>query len=128
VNKIRDKYRQIRISNIKYQIMRILIRLEIYKKLEIFDIKFFKSILVFLFMSSTLSAFYCVLKLTNKNICQYIIFIMYSLAIKVGLIALNISLKLYNHQPNLQLVSRVLFIYNRGLFSFWITIVVLIPI
>lgn len=69
--------------------------------------KFSRSILIFLFVSSTLSAFYYGLKRTDGNVCKSIMFTMYFLAIKIGLIAPNIFLKLNKDQPNQQLVSRV---------------------
>jgi len=69
--------------------------------------KFFRSILIFLFVSSTLSAFYYALKRTDGNVCKSIMFTMYFLAIKIGLIAPNVPSKLDPHQPNPQLVSRV---------------------
>jgi hypothetical protein len=69
--------------------------------------KFSKSILVFLDISSTLSAFYYALKRTDGNVCQSIMFTMYFLAIKIGLIAPNVPLKLDHHQSNPQLISRV---------------------
>ena len=72
-----------------------------------FSMKFSKSILIFLFLSSTLSAFYYGLKRTDGNICKSIMFTMYFLAIKIGLIAPNVPLKLDHHQPNPQLVSRI---------------------
>ena len=76
--------------------------------------KFSKSILIFLFVSSTLSAFYYALKRTDGNVCQSIMFTMYFLAIKIGLIAPNVPSKLDQHQPNPQLISRVqtLPVYN----------------
>ena len=69
--------------------------------------KFSKSILIFLFVPSTLSAFYYALKRTDGNVYQSIMFTMYFLAIKIGLIAPNLPLKLDHHQPTQQLVSRV---------------------
>lgn len=69
--------------------------------------KFYRSILIFLFVSSTLSAFYYGLKRTDGNVWKSIMFTMYFLAIKIGLIAPNVPSKLDHHQPNPQLVSRV---------------------
>jgi len=69
--------------------------------------KFSKSILIFLFVSSTLSAFYYALKRTNGNVGKSIMFTMYFLAIKIGLIGPNVPLKLDQDQPTQQLVSRV---------------------
>jgi hypothetical protein len=74
--------------------------------------KLSKSILIFLFVSSTLSAFYYALKRTDGNVWQSIMFAMYFLAIKIGLIAPNFTSKLDDHQPNPQLVSKVLAVYN----------------
>lgn len=48
--------------------------------------RYSKSILIFLFVSSTTSAFYYALKRTNRNISKSIMFTMYFLAIKIGLI------------------------------------------
>ena len=70
-----------------------------------FSMKFSKSILIFLFLSSTLSAFYYGLKRTDGNICKSIMFTMYFLAIKIGLIAPNIPFELNQNQPNQQLLS-----------------------
>ena len=69
--------------------------------------KFSRSILIFLFVSSTLSAFYYGLKRTDGNVWKSIMFTMYFLAIKIGLIGPNLAPKLDHHQPNPQLVSRV---------------------
>ena len=68
--------------------------------------KFSKSILIFLFFSSLSGAFYYALKRTNGNVCQSIMFTMYFLAIKIGLIGPNLSPKLDQDQPTQQLVSR----------------------
>jgi hypothetical protein len=70
--------------------------------------KFSKSIIVFLFVPSTLSVFYYALKRTDGNVCQSIVFTMYFLAIKIGLIAPNLPLKLDQYQPNQKLISRVI--------------------
>jgi len=72
-----------------------------------FSMKFSRSILIFLFVSSTLSAFYYALKRTDGNVCKSIMFTMYFLAIKIGLIGPNVPLELNPHQPNPQLVSRI---------------------
>jgi len=70
--------------------------------------KFSKSILIFLFVTSTVSAFYYALKRTNGNVYQSIMFTMSFLAIKTGLIATNLLPKLDQYQPNQQLLSRVI--------------------
>ena len=70
--------------------------------------KFSKSIIIFLFVTSTVSAFYYALKRTNGNVYQSILFTMYFLAIKIGLIAPNLFPKLDQYQPNQQLLSRVI--------------------
>ena len=76
--------------------------------MEGFTVKFSKSILIFLFVSSTLSAFYYALKRTNGNVYQSIMFTMYFVAIKIGLIGPNLAPKLDQYQPNPQLISRVI--------------------
>jgi hypothetical protein len=73
--------------------------------------KFSRSIILFLFVSSTLSGFYYALRRTKGNVCKSIIFTMWVLAIKIGLIEPNIPKKLNHHEPNPQLVSRV-HVYN----------------
>jgi hypothetical protein len=75
--------------------------------LEVFNVKFSKSILIFIFVSSTLSTFYYGLKRTDGNVCKSIMFTMYFLAIKTGYIGPNVPLELNQHQPNPQLVSRI---------------------
>lgn len=70
--------------------------------------KFSKSILVFLFVTSTVSAFYYALKRTNRNVYQSIRFTMYFVAIKIGLIGPNLTPKLDQYQPNPQLLGRVI--------------------
>nr|ULD16198.1 hypothetical protein [Cylindrotheca closterium] len=70
--------------------------------------KFFKSILIFLIVTSTVSASYYALKPTNGNVYQSIMFTMYFVAIKIGLIAPNLAPKLDQYQPNPQLLSRVI--------------------
>ena len=69
--------------------------------------KFSKSILIFLVVASTVSAFYYALERTNGNVYQSIMFTMYFVAIKIGLIGPNILPKLDQDQPTQQLVSRV---------------------
>ena len=69
--------------------------------------KFSRSILIFLFVSSTVSAFYYGFKRTDGNLGKSIMFTMYFLAIKIGLIGTNVPLKLEHHQSNTELVSRV---------------------
>jgi hypothetical protein len=77
-------------------------------------VKFSRSILIFLFIGSVLGAFSYTLNRTNGNVYKSVIFTLYFLAIKIGLIAPNVPLKLDHHQPNPQLVSRVrtLLVYN----------------
>ena len=48
--------------------------------------KYSKSILIFLFVSCTVSAFYYALDRTNGNVGQSIMFTMLCIAIKIGLI------------------------------------------
>ena len=72
--------------------------------------KFSNSILIFLFFSSVSGAFYYALKRTNGNVFKSLQFALFFLAIKIGLIAPNLPLKLDQHQPTQQLVSRV--VYN----------------
>ena len=69
--------------------------------------KFSKSILIFLVLSSLSGAFYYALKRTNGNVCQSIMFTIYFLAIKIGLIGPHLPPKLDQDQPTQQLVSRV---------------------
>lgn len=71
-------------------------------------IKFSKSIIISLFVTSTVSAFYYALKRTNGNVYQSIMFTMYFVAIKIGLIKPNLAPKLDQYQPNPQLISRVI--------------------
>jgi predicted solute-binding protein len=68
----------------------------------VFYMKFSKSILVFLFVSSTLRAFYYALKRTDGNVCQSIMFTVYFLAIKIGLIGPNIAMALDQDDSNQQ--------------------------
>ena len=70
--------------------------------------KFSKSILIFLIVTSTVSAFYYALKRTNGNVYQSIMFTMYFVAIKIGLIGPNLAPKLDQYQLNPQLISRVI--------------------
>jgi hypothetical protein len=74
--------------------------------------KFSKSILIFLFLSSTVSTFYYALKRTDGNVCKSIMFTMYFLSIKIGLIGPNLPLNLDQDQPTQQLVSRVVSILD----------------
>ena len=69
--------------------------------------KFSRSILIFLFVGSILGAFSYALNRTNGNLGKSIIFTMYFLAIKIGLIVPNISSKLNPHQPNSQFINKV---------------------
>ena len=72
--------------------------------------KFSKSILIFLSCSSVSGAFFYALHRTNGNVSKSVLFTLYFLAIKMGLIAPNVPLKLDHHQPTQQLLSRV--VYN----------------
>ena len=69
--------------------------------------KFSKSILIFLFLSSVSGAFYYALKRTNGNVFKSLQFALFFLAIKIGLIGPNLPPKLDQDQPTQQLVSRV---------------------
>ena len=61
--------------------------------------KFSRSILLFLFVGSTLGAFSYALNRTNGNVYKSVLFTLYFLAIKINLIAPNVPLKLDHHQP-----------------------------
>ena len=69
--------------------------------------KFSKSILIFLFVSSVSGAFFYALHRTNGNLFKSLQFALYFLAIKIGLIGPNLAPKLDSDQPPQQLVSRV---------------------
>ena len=69
--------------------------------------KLSKSILIFLFASSILGAFSYALNRTYGNVYKSVLFTLYFLAIKIGLISPNVPLELNQNQPNQQLVSRV---------------------
>ena len=56
--------------------------------------KFSKSIFIFLFVTSIRNAFYYALKRNNGNLYQSIIFTMYFLGVKIGLISPNLPPKL----------------------------------
>ena len=73
-----------------------------------------KSILIFLFFSSISGAFFYAMRRTKGNILKSLLFALYFLAIKIGLIAPNIPLELNQDQPNQQLVSRaqLVAVYN----------------
>lgn len=58
-----------------------------------------KSILIFLFVSSTLSAFYYALNRTNGNVGKSIIFTIDFLSIKLNLIRPNLVMTLDQHYP-----------------------------
>lgn len=77
--------------------------------------KFSRSILIFLFVSSILGAFSFALYRTDGNVYKSILFTLYFLAIKITLIGPNVPLKLDHHQPNQQLVRRIktMGVYNR---------------
>lgn len=68
---------------------------------------FSNSIFRFLFFSSLSGAFFYALYRTNGNILKSLLFALYFLGIKIGLIVANVSLKLDQAQPTQQLVSRV---------------------
>jgi hypothetical protein len=69
--------------------------------------KFSKSILIFLFTSSILGVFFYALNKTDKNVSKSILFTLYFLFIKIGLIVPNVLSKLDQHRLNPQLVSNV---------------------
>ena len=69
--------------------------------------KYSRSILIFLFVSSTLSAFYYALNRTNGNVGKSIMFTMYFLAIKIGLIGPTVVRAFDPSQQNEQLVAKV---------------------
>jgi len=69
--------------------------------------KIAKSILIFLFASSILGAFSYALNRTDGNVYKSVLFTLYFLAIKIGLIAPNVPLELNQNQPNQQLVCTV---------------------
>jgi hypothetical protein len=73
--------------------------------------KISKSIVIFLFASSILGAFSYALNKTDGNVYESVIFTLYFLAIKIGLIPPNVQLELNQNQ---QLVSRAepLPVYN----------------
>ena len=69
--------------------------------------KFSKSILIFLLVSSVSGAFFYALYRTNGDVFKSLQFALYFLAIKIGLIGPNLPPKLNQDQPTQQLVSRV---------------------
>jgi hypothetical protein len=69
--------------------------------------KSLRSIIIFLFVSSIIGTFSYALNRTNGNVYKSIMFTVYFLAIKIGLITMNVPSKLDQHQPSPQLVSRV---------------------
>ena len=79
--------------------------------MEGFSMKFSRSILIFLFVSSTLSAFYYGLKRTDGNVWKSIMFTMYFLAIKLNLIGLNSTIILDQYQSD-QEICRILPYYT----------------
>jgi hypothetical protein len=81
--------------------------LELTYYLKEFNMKFSKSIFIFLFASSILVAFSYALNKTNGNVYKSVRFTFYFLAIKIGLIPINVPLKSNQSQPNQELVSRV---------------------
>ena len=64
--------------------------------------KFSRSILIFLFVSSILGAFFYALNRTDGNVYKLLQFAFHFLVIKMGLIGPNVPLKLDHHQPNEQ--------------------------
>jgi len=56
--------------------------------------RFSRSIVIFLFVSSIIGAFSYGLNRTNGNVYKSIMFTMYFLAIKIGLITMNVPSKL----------------------------------
>ena len=71
--------------------------------------KFSKSIIIFLFVSSVLGAFSYELNRTDGNVYKSFLFTLCFLAIKIGLIPPNVPLELNQSQPNQQLVSCLLY-------------------
>jgi len=67
--------------------------------------KLSKSIVIFLFFSSFLGAFFYALDRTDGNGLKSLQFALYFLAIKIGLIGPNVPLEFNQDQPNQQLVS-----------------------
>jgi len=67
------------------------------KNLEVFNMKFSRSILIFLFVGSVIGAFSYALNRTNGNVYKSVIFILYFLDTKIGLIVTNVYLKLDHH-------------------------------
>ena len=80
--------------------------------------KFSKSILIFLLASCTVSAFYYSLKRTNGDIGKSIMFTVYFLAIKVGLIGPNVGMLLDKDQVT-QEVIRVLPSYTSDYWDYY---------
>ena len=73
--------------------------------------KFSINIVIFLILSCLSAAFHYALKKTDGNVFKALQFALLYLAIKLGLIGLNIPGKLNQYQPTQQLVDRVA--YNR---------------
>ena len=71
------------------------------------QMKFSKSILIFLFCSSVSGAFYYGLKRTNGNVFKSLQFALFVLAIKIGLVGPNLPPKFDQDQSIQQPVSRV---------------------
>ena len=67
--------------------------------------KLSKSIVIFLFFSPLLSAFFYALHRTDGNVFKSLLFALYFVAIKIGLIAPNIPLELNQDQQNQHYVS-----------------------
>ena len=76
--------------------------------------KYSKSILIFSFISYTASLFYYTLKRTDGNVYKSVMFTMYFLAIKIGLIGPTVVMAFDPYQQNEQLVTKVevLLVFN----------------
>ena len=80
------------------------LKFKIWSSKGVIYMKPLKSILILLFLSSVSSAFYA-LHRTNGNVFKSLQFVLFFLAIKMGLIAPNIPFELNQNQPNQQLLS-----------------------
>lgn len=84
--------------------------------------KYSKSILIFLFVSFTISAFYYALSRINGNVGKLLIFTMYVLLIKLNLIRPNVVMRLNEPKENQQFltetrVPRVSTFYHPHIFA-----------
>ena len=68
--------------------------------------KYSRTVLIFLLVSSTVSAFYYALDRTNGNVGQSIMFTIYFLAIKIGLIGPTVVRTFDPPQQNEQLMAK----------------------